>query len=248
MIEAGKFLLNRLIGWWDGLTPGEQKVYGGIWAVGFLLLLVTAAEESWPMIVALGAIGGYFFNEWRKARGATDAGGATPSAGDAAKTAARSMADQARSAAATVSEKASAAAKAAPAAVKPKSEAKPKAAAKPKAEPKAKAAPKAAAKKADGGPERLSKPRGGKADDLKMLKGVGPRLETILNEMGFYHYDQIAAWTPDQVAMIDAEMTGVNKGRASRDGWVAQAKILASGGSTEFAKRVADGEVPTSQG
>ena len=260
--EAGKYLLGKLVGWWDGLSPAEQKVYGGVWAVAVLLLLITTAENSRPMIVAFGAIIGYFLNEWRKARGAGgSASGETPGAGEAASTAARRVAGQAKAAASTVATKASAAAESAAASrtvakareAVTATPAEPKQAPKAKTAPKAKAAPKKSAAKsggaaASGGPERLSAPRGGKADDLKMLKGVGPRLETILNEMGFYHYDQIASWTPEQVAMIDQEMTGVNKGRASRDGWVEQAKVLASGGSTEFAKRVADGEVPTSQG
>ena len=46
-------------------------------------------------------------------------------------------------------------------------------------------------------PETLTAARDGKPDDLKMLKGVGPKLEETLNELGFYHYDQIAAWTPE---------------------------------------------------
>ena len=91
-------------------------------------------------------------------------------------------------------------------------------------------------------PETLSAPRGGQADDLKQIKGVGPKLEAVCNDMGFYHFDQIAAWTAEEVAWVDANLKGF-KGRVSRDDWVGQAGILASGGETEFSKRVDDGDV-----
>jgi len=86
------------------------------------------------------------------------------------------------------------------------------------------------------GPARLDKPRGGQGDDLKLIKGVGPKLETLLNSMGFHHFDQIAVWSDAEVAWVDENLTGF-KGRATRDDWVAQAKILAAGGETEFSKR-----------
>ncbi|WP_299894583.1 NADH-quinone oxidoreductase subunit E [uncultured Ruegeria sp.] len=84
-------------------------------------------------------------------------------------------------------------------------------------------------------PETLTAARDGKADDLKLLKGVGPKLEQTLNELGFYHYDQIAAWTPEQVAWVDARLKF--KGRIERDDWIEQAAKLAAGEETEFAKR-----------
>lgn len=91
-------------------------------------------------------------------------------------------------------------------------------------------------------PESLSEARGGQADDLKKIKGVGPKLESLLNALGFYHFDQIAAWTADEVAWVDANLQGF-KGRVSRDKWVQQAGLLASGSDTEFSKRVEDGDV-----
>ena len=97
------------------------------------------------------------------------------------------------------------------------------------------AAPEAAGEVAEAEPEILSGPRAGKADDLKMLKGVGPKLEQTLNELGFYHFDQIAAWGPAEVAWVDNRLTF--KGRIERDGWIEQAGKLASGEETEFAKR-----------
>ncbi len=91
-------------------------------------------------------------------------------------------------------------------------------------------------------PEALSGARNGGADDLKMIKGVGPKLEIILNELGFYHFDQIAGWSAAEVAWVNDNLAGF-KGRVSRDNWVEQARKLASGQETEFSKRVSDGDV-----
>ena len=91
-------------------------------------------------------------------------------------------------------------------------------------------------------PEALSGARDGGADDLKMIKGVGPKLEIMLNELGFYHFDQIAGWSAAEVAWVNDNLKGF-KGRVSRDNWVEQARKLASGQETEFSKRVSDGDV-----
>lgn len=85
-------------------------------------------------------------------------------------------------------------------------------------------------------PVTLDGPNGGQADDLKKIKGVGPKLERLCNMMGFWHYDQIAKWSDDEVAWVDENLQGF-KGRVSRDEWVDQAKILADGGETEFSKK-----------
>ena len=95
-------------------------------------------------------------------------------------------------------------------------------------------------------PTALDAPRGGQADDLKRIKGIGPKLEKLCNELGFWHFDQIAAWTADEVAWVDANLEGF-RGRVTRDQWVAQAKTLAEGGETDFSRRVDDGDVPSSQ-
>ena len=91
-------------------------------------------------------------------------------------------------------------------------------------------------------PEALSGARDGGADDLKMIKGVGPKLEIMLNELGFYHFDQIAGWSAAEVAWVNDNLAGF-KGCVSRDNWVEQARKLASGQETEFSKRVSDGDV-----
>ncbi len=92
--------------------------------------------------------------------------------------------------------------------------------------------PSAAAAKADG-PVRLKKPEG-KADDLKMISGVGPKLEKTLNGLGFWHFSQIAKWTKKDVAIVDDELSF--KGRIERDDWIRQAKALAKGGRDEYVK------------
>ena len=120
----------------------------------------------------------------------------------------------------------------------PKGAAKAKAAAKPKAEAAEPAADAGAAAK----PVMQAAPAGGKGDDLKAIKGVGPALEKSLNEMGVWTYAQIAAWNAAEVAWMDDNLVRF-KGRVSRDNWVEQAKILANGGETEFSKRVAKGDV-----
>jgi len=73
-------------------------------------------------------------------------------------------------------------------------------------------------------PPVLSAPRNGKADDLKKIRGVGPRLEKTLNDLGIYHFDQISGWGADEIAWVDDNLSF--KGRIERDGWVSQAKRL----------------------
>jgi predicted flap endonuclease-1-like 5' DNA nuclease len=91
-------------------------------------------------------------------------------------------------------------------------------------------------------PAALAAPEGGKADDLKKIKGIGPKLEALCNSLGIYHFAQIAGWSAAEVAWMDDNLEGF-KGRVSRDDWVAQAKLLAEGGTTEFSKRVDKGGV-----
>jgi len=66
----------------------------------------------------------------------------------------------------------------------------------------------------------------GEADDLKNISGVGPVIEKKLNELGIYHFKQIAALTNDQALAIDEAIAF--KGRIERDDWLGQAKKLMS--------------------
>lgn len=72
----------------------------------------------------------------------------------------------------------------------------------------------------------------GEPDDLKRIKGIGPKLEKLCNSLGVKRFDQIAAWSARDVAKVD-EHLGSFKGRITRDEWVEQAKLLAEGKVTE---------------
>ncbi len=117
-----------------------------------------------------------------------------------------------------------------PAKAKSKAKPKPKPAEEPPAAKAVKAraaAPKADAPVAESAPKLLKKARAGGADDLKRISGVGPKLEGVLNDLGFYHFDQIAQWGPAEIAWVDARISF--KGRIERDNWVDQATKLAAG-------------------
>ena len=85
-------------------------------------------------------------------------------------------------------------------------------------------------------PELLDGPRDGGADDLELIKGVGPGLEKELNAKGVFHFDQIASWSEEEVTWADQHLVRF-KGRVSRDNWVTQAQALARGEQTEFSQR-----------
>jgi NADH-quinone oxidoreductase subunit E len=85
----------------------------------------------------------------------------------------------------------------------------------------------AAPKREAGKPELLKKPRG-KADDLKLIWGVGPAFEKLLNKTGIWHFDQVASWVAKDIDHVDALLKGFH-GRIRRDEWVKQAKKLAKG-------------------
>ena len=128
---------------------------------------------------------------------------------------------------------------------KPAVKAPAKAAPKPKAKAEkttTKSEAKAKPVAADGKPEMLKKARSGGADDLKLIKGVGPKLEQLLHKLGVFHFDQVAGWRKKEVEWVDENLEGF-KGRVSRDEWVKQAKVLAKGGATEFSSRVKKGGV-----
>ncbi|MFQ6552300.1 50S ribosomal protein L21 [Aestuariibius insulae] len=72
----------------------------------------------------------------------------------------------------------------------------------------------------------LTEARDGKADDLKKISGVGPALEKKLHANGVFHFDQIMAWGPEEVAYMDDQLSF--KGRIERDNWIAQATEYAA--------------------
>jgi predicted flap endonuclease-1-like 5' DNA nuclease len=81
-------------------------------------------------------------------------------------------------------------------------------------------------------PKGLTGARGGKPDDLRRISGIGPKNEAILHNLGFYHFDQIAAWTPKEVVWVDDHLRF--GGRIQREEWIKQAGLLATGKEEEF--------------
>ncbi|MDJ0921247.1 MAG: hypothetical protein QNI84_08970 [Henriciella sp.] len=65
----------------------------------------------------------------------------------------------------------------------------------------------------------------GNADDLEKIRGIGPMLRQLLNDIGVFYYWQIASWNEAEVAMIDEKLPGYH-GRIARDQWVEQAAVL----------------------
>lgn len=75
-------------------------------------------------------------------------------------------------------------------------------------------------------PPLLAAPREGTGDDLKKIKGIGPKLESMLKENGVFHYDQIARWTQADIARLDEQLS--LRGRIARQDWIGQAKALSA--------------------
>ena len=81
-------------------------------------------------------------------------------------------------------------------------------------------------------PPRIAKPKS--PDDLKLIAGVGPKIEGILNGLGIYRFSQVAAWKKAEREWVDDHLNF--HGRVERDDWIRQAKALAKGGGAEYVK------------
>ena len=79
-------------------------------------------------------------------------------------------------------------------------------------------------------PAAIEKPK--QIDDLKLISGVGPRLEGTLHSLGIYTFAQVASWKKTERDWVDGYLNF--KGRIERDDWVRQAKALAKGGEAEY--------------
>ena len=237
-------------------TDNECILTGGLWALIIALIIGGVSMfffDLWPtaivifaVVLLIGLIAAFFMCKTRTVgRGGVDLravdmaraemGGAAPAAEavDDGAEAAKAKADaeikaakaKAKADAEAAQAKADADAKAADAKA-----AKAKADAKIKADAEAKVAEdhthEGEVGEDEAKPELLTEARGGKADDLKQIKGVGPKLEKELNAAGVFHFDQIASWTAEEVHWADYHLVSF-KGRVSRDNWVDQAKVLA---------------------
>ncbi len=92
---------------------------------------------------------------------------------------------------------------------------------------------------------KLVKPIGGKPDNLTLINGIGNVLEKRLFDMGVFHFEQIANWTKAQ-AVEFGKAVGF-PGRVERENWVKEAALFAKGGTTEHARKVEAGDIPTSR-
>jgi predicted flap endonuclease-1-like 5' DNA nuclease/uncharacterized membrane-anchored protein YhcB (DUF1043 family) len=73
-------------------------------------------------------------------------------------------------------------------------------------------------------PMAMDKPVEGTPDDLTLIGGIGPKIQDVLNSLGIWHFDQIAEWTPENIAWVDEYLSFA--GRVTREGWVEQAAVL----------------------
>jgi len=73
-------------------------------------------------------------------------------------------------------------------------------------------------------PQGLDAPRNGRPDDLRRIKGIGKSMEAKLHAAGLYHYDQIAALTPDEIRWLGQYLGFA--AHIDRDDWRGQARLL----------------------
>lgn len=93
-------------------------------------------------------------------------------------------------------------------------------------------------------PEIVERPEGkpniaaavGEPDNLRLIKGVGPKLNKLLIELGVTRFDQIAAWKEAEISEVDPYL-GSFSGRITRDSWIDQAKYLAKDDIAGFEKK-----------
>ncbi len=85
----------------------------------------------------------------------------------------------------------------------------------------------------------LTAPRNGAPDDLTLIESVSQLQQSTLYALGIFHYDQIAAWTPENIAWVDNYFR--LRGRIEEEEWIEQAEALARGGPAA-ARRVLEEE------
>ena len=118
----------------------------------------------------------------------------------------------------------------------------PKAAAKPVAQKaKAEKAPKVKVEKAKAQPAPKAKaakpaPVSSIPENLELIKGLGPKVNTLLKGLGVTSFAQVASWTAADVSEIDAQL-GAFAGRITRDNWIDQAQLLAAGDVVGFEQK-----------
>ena len=84
-------------------------------------------------------------------------------------------------------------------------------------------------------PRTITAPRKRGADNLKLMSGVGPKLEDALNGLGIYHFDQISKWSDAEVEWVDKQLK--LNGRLRRDNLMEQATKLVTGETVTLPKK-----------
>jgi len=95
-------------------------------------------------------------------------------------------------------------------------------------------------------PKGIAAAREGVPDNLQRISGIGPKNEKTLHSLGFFHFDQIAAWTAEEVQWVDEHLKF--NGRIIREKWVHQAALLAEGKEEEFRSLYGSGGVKDTNG
>ena len=95
-------------------------------------------------------------------------------------------------------------------------------------------------------PKGIAAARSGKADNLQRISGVGPKNESILHNLGFFHFDQIAAWTKAEIDWVDDHLKF--NGRIEREEWIRQSSLLDQGKEAEFTKLYGTGGLKNTKG
>ena len=95
-------------------------------------------------------------------------------------------------------------------------------------------------------PKGIAAAREAKPDNLQRISGIGPKNEKTLHGLGFFHFDQIAAWTGDEIQWVDEHLKF--NGRIIREKWVHQAQLLSDGKEDEFRRLYGSGGVKNQDG
>jgi predicted flap endonuclease-1-like 5' DNA nuclease len=91
-------------------------------------------------------------------------------------------------------------------------------------------------------PRALPAPVNGLPDDLQRIAGIGPQTESILNGLGVFHFDQIAAWSAEETAYVEAAIATAG-GVVIGEDWVGQASRLSRRRRPEFSNAVDDSDM-----
>ena len=96
----------------------------------------------------------------------------------------------------------------------------------------------------DNKPLILSSPRPSGKDKLIKIKGIDLKVEKDLNNLGIFHFNQIAAWSNKNCDWVEEFLS--LPGTAKKNQWIEQAKILESGKETVYSQKIESGEVDVS--